>query len=56
MLCGLEHKLKSTALMRPVERLNYTVVWEATTKPHEEAGVKSVHKPLADAYWECPLA
>ncbi len=49
LLGSLEHKLKGTALVGPVERLNYTVVWEATTKPREETGVKSIHKPLADA-------
>jgi hypothetical protein len=39
LLCSLEHVLKSTALMGPVERLNNAVIWEAITKPREEAGV-----------------
>jgi hypothetical protein len=56
LLGGLEHKLKSMALMGPIERLNYTVVGKATMKPCEEAGVKSIHKPLADAAWVCSLA
>jgi hypothetical protein len=38
--------------MGPVERLNDAVVWESTTKPREEAGVESIHEPLADAHWE----
>jgi hypothetical protein len=52
LLGGLEHKLKSTALMGPVERLNDAVVWEATMKPREEAGVKAFNEPLADANWK----
>jgi hypothetical protein len=52
LLGGLEHKLKSTVLMGPVERLNDAVVWEATTKPREEAGVEAIHEPLADANWK----
>ena len=52
LLGSLEHKLKSTALIGPVERLNDAVVWEATTKPCEEAGVKAIHEPLADANWK----
>ena len=56
MLGGLEHKLKSMELMGPTKRLKYTVVWEATIKPCEEVRVKSIHKPLADADWVCPLA
>ena len=56
LLGGLKHKLKGTALMGPVERLNYTVVRETTTKPRKEAGVESIHKPLADADWVCSLA
>jgi hypothetical protein len=52
LLCGLEHKLKSTALMGPVKCLNNAVVWEAMTKSHEKAGVESIHEPLADAHWE----
>ena len=52
LLGGLEHKLKSMALMGPVKRLNKAVVWEATTKPCEEAGVDAIHEPLADANWK----
>ncbi len=52
LLGGLEHKLKSTALMGPVERLNDAVVWEAATKSREEAGVKAIHEPLADTNWK----
>ncbi len=52
LLGSLEHKLKSTALMGPVKRLNDAVVWVATTKPREEAGVKAIHEPLADANWK----
>ncbi len=32
LLGGLGHKLKSTALMGPVKRLNDAVVWEAMTE------------------------
>jgi hypothetical protein len=56
LLGGLEHKLKSMALMGPVEHLNNAVVWEATTKPREEGGVKAIHEPLADANWKRSMA
>ncbi len=52
LLGSLEHELKSTALMGPIECLNDAVVWEATTKPSEEVGVEAIHELLVDANWK----